>query len=322
MDSRELQNIRIGVLGGGVSPERNISLESAQAAFDALRRQSIDATLIDITSSTSSHIKEAIIDNSIDLAFVALHGEFGEDGQIQKILEDLGIAYTGSDPDASYKAMDKVVSKNIFVENSISTPNFAIATSGRKLPENLSYPVVVKPHFCGSSLGVSIVDNDKDFLKAVDDAMALTPKLLKSEPKGVVVEEYIRGREVTVGILDEKALGVVEIVPKGGHYDYTAKYTDGMTEFIAPANLPQEVYRQIQELGFLASQALGCRQFCRVDLRLNEKMQGFVLEVNSIPGLTSHSLLPMSAKVEGIDFDELILRIAKGALYGAKKIQK
>ena len=322
MKDLELKNLRVGVLGGGVSPEREISLESAKTTLSALKRQSVDTVLIDIHSSSLDHIKEAVSRSSIDLAFVALHGEFGEDGQIQKILEDLGVAYTGSDPDASYKAMDKVVSKNIFVENSISTPKFAIVTSGQKLPENLFYPVVVKPHFCGSSLGVSIVDNDKDFLKAVDDAMALTPQITKSEPKGVVVEEYIQGREVTVGILEKRALGVVEIVPKGGHYDYIAKYTDGMTEFIAPARLPEDIYHQIQELGLLAARVLGCSQFCRVDLRLNEKMQGFVLEVNSIPGLTSHSLLPMSAKVEGIDFDELILRIAKGALHGAKKIQK
>ena len=313
-----LDNIKIGVLGGGVSSEREISLISAQEAYKVFQGKNLNVTFIDIFTQEESKVKEMIIKSGIDFAFIALHGEFGEDGKIQKILDDLGVAYTGSGSLASYLAMDKIVSKEIFINNGIPTANFKVYDANihneKRLREhlfkNLNYPLVVKPYFAGSSVGVSIVRQEADLEKALNTALLLQSK--------IVLEDYIKGREFTVGILEEKSLAVVEIITKTEYFDFTTKYSDGLVEFIAPAKLENDIYNKIQSTALAAHKALGCRYFSRVDVRLSENNVPYVLEVNSIPGLTSHSLLPLSAKCCGINFDELILKMASLALDGQK----
>jgi D-alanine-D-alanine ligase len=286
-----LEDIKIGVLGGGVSSEREISLISAQEAYKVFQRKKINSTFIDIFTKDESKVKAMINESRINLAFIALHGEFGEDGKIQKILDDLGIPYTGSGSLASYLAMDKIVSKEIFINKGIPTADFKVYDANvhnkKRLREHLlkklNYPLVVKPYFAGSSVGVSIVKEEADLEKALDNALLLQPK--------VVLEDYIKGREFTVGILKDKALAVVEIVTKTEYFDFTTKYSDGLVEFIAPAKLENEIYNKIQSVALAAHKALGCRHFSRVDIRLGENNVPYVLEVNSIPGLTTHSLL-------------------------------
>jgi len=305
-----LANIRVGVLGGGVSFEREVSLLSAQGAFSALKEKAINTVFIDIATKEENEIKKMLSDYDLGVAFIALHGEFGEDGKIQKILEDLGIPYTGSGPKASFLAMDKVSSKKAFIEKGIPTPDFCVLGKGQDLNIDIKYPVVVKPYFAGSSIGVSIVTQKEDLSQALDKAFAFQDT--------VILEDYIPGRELTVGILEEKPLAVVDIIPGQGYYDFNAKYSDVATQFVAPAQLAPEIYRRVQELGLAAHRALDCRHFSRVDIRLGLDNVPYILELNSIPGLTTHSLLPLSAKACGIDFGELIAKMTTLALNGKK----
>lgn len=298
-----LKSIKVGVLGGGVSSEREISLISAGEAFKSLQRQNINAVLIDITTTNEDALKKIIQAHKIDLAFIALHGEFGEDGKIQAMLERFNIIYSGSRSVASYNAMDKIVAKQMFVKSGIPTAGFSICQDVNKIPQGIKYPVVVKPYFAGSSIGVSVVINEASLHKGLAEAFKCQNKVL--------IEDYIDGREVTVGILDDKALELVEIVPKKGFYDFTAKYSDGMTDFVAPADIEKNIYRKIQEIALAAHTCLGCRHFSRVDIRLDRNNCPYVLEVNSIPGLTTHSLLPLSAKCHGINFDQLIFKMVE-----------
>lgn len=306
----DLKAVKIGVLGGGISAERDISLLSAKSAYEALLRQGVKPVLIDINSSQSQELEKLLRFNLVDCAFIALHGEFGEDGGIQEILENLGIAYTGSDPQASALAMNKILTKEKFKQAGVSTASFKVFSQGNKIPDNLSFPLVVKPYCSGSSLGISIVREQSELEAALELAF--------KHQSTVLLEDYIDGRELTVGILDEHPLSIVEIIPKKAYYNFDAKYNDALTQFIAPAKIPKTIYRQVQDLALSAHQALGCRHFSRVDLRLNQQGQAYVLEVNSIPGLTSHSLLPLSAKVSGIEFDSLILTMVE---LGIKKTQ-
>jgi D-alanine-D-alanine ligase len=314
MNNMDLSGVRIGVLGGGVSPEREISLISARQVFEVFKRNKLNVEFIDVCSANKEEVKKDILLRTIDLAFIALHGEFGEDGTIQAILEELYIPYTGSGPAASYKAMDKIVSKEIFLKEGVPTASFCVVASLEEVPKDIKYPVVVKPYFAGSSLGVSIVKESSGLIDAVNKGLSLQSK--------VILEEYVQGREFTVGILEESYLEVVEIITKGDFFDFHTKYSDGMVEFKAPADLPSEVYKKIQEVGLQAHQVLGCRDFSRVDIRVNKDNKVYVLEVNSIPGLTLHSLLPLSAKCRGISFDELILKMGRLAVNGKIQAQK
>ncbi|MDD3297107.1 MAG: D-alanine--D-alanine ligase [Candidatus Omnitrophica bacterium] len=304
----------IGVLGGGISGEREISLLSARAAYNALSQGSFQAVFMDIDTSDENIIRERIYSSGIDLAFIALHGQFGEDGQIQKIMENMEMVYTGSDSGASASAMNKAFSKEIFLKNNIPTPRYSVFANKVIALENISWPVVVKPSCSGSSLGVSIARGQPEFSRAIDKAF--------SYDKFAIVEDYIGGREITVGILDEQPMGVVEIISDRQYYDFEAKYCEAKTKFIAPARLDSGTYKKIQEIGLAAHKALGCRHFSRVDIRLSKDNIPYVLEVNSIPGLTSHSLLPLSAGICGISFNLLIEKMTKLALYGKKETQK
>lgn len=296
---------RIGVLMGGPSSEREISLKSGRAVYQALKEQGLDVVTLDIRKSARETLKKA----RISCAFIALHGKFGEDGTIQRILKSLHIPYTGSGVMASSLCLDKVASRRIFRRHHIPIPEYAILNRKswkRKLKRVcLEFPVIVKPSNQGSSIGLTFVDREANLNSALELAFNYNDT--------IIIEEYIKGREITVGILQEKPLPVVEILPKKGLFDFQAKYESGQSRYIVPAKLPQAQYRQAQRIGLLAHKVLGCRTFSRVDMILG-KGGPIVLEVNSIPGLTSMSLLPMAARAYGINFSQLCLKIIYSTL--------
>jgi len=301
-----LDRVTVGVLKGGISKEREISLLSGKEAALALTRKGIPLVEIDIVTSQEDIVKDLILKSNIDVAFIALHGVFGEDGEIQRILDGLGIPYTGSGPQASRLAMDKIATKETFRVAGIPTANFFVLDAKGSIPKRMRFPKVIKPHYSGSSIGVSIVTNRQKFKEGLRRSFKISNK--------VIVEDYIEGRELTVGILDDRPLSVVEIIPKKGHYDFKTKYTDGLAEFHAPAQLSEPIYKRVMQTALKAHLSLGCRHFSRADIRLSKSGVPFILEINTIPGLTSHSLLPLSAKVCGIDFDSLIVRMVMLAL--------
>ncbi|MFH0913467.1 MAG: D-alanine--D-alanine ligase, partial [Candidatus Omnitrophota bacterium] len=275
---------RIGVLMGGPSTERKISLKSGHAVNKALRNSGVDTVAIDIKTDNIRENTRLIRSSKIDVAFIALHGCFGEDGQIQELLSTLKIPYTGSGIMASRLAIDKVASRKIFQTHGLAVPKykaedrFSYNTNWRVHNTNFSLPLVVKPVTHGSSIGLSIVDKRGDLDKAADLAFSFDER--------IVIEEYIKGREVTVGILVDKALPVIEIVPKTRFFDYEAKYQIGMTEYIVPAKLGEDLSRKIQEAALMAHKLLGCFGCSRVDMILDRYNIPFVLEVNTIPGFT------------------------------------
>ncbi|MCP4649245.1 MAG: D-alanine--D-alanine ligase [PVC group bacterium] len=297
---------KIGVLMGGFSSEREISLKSGKAVLGALQELGYYTTILDFESE--SDLIDKIQKSDIDCVFNALHGAFGEDGQVQKILEDLNVPYTGSGPRASELAMDKVASRNIFLDNNIPVPEGGIIDSENNI-DNLSvssFPVVIKPSREGSSIGLSIVEDKSTLAIAIKKALEFDQQ--------VMIECYIEGREIAVGILDGNPLPVIEIVPKNRYYDFEAKYTEGMTEYLVPAVLPETIYLHAQALALKAHQLLGCRGFSRVDMIVDKKGTPVVLEVNTIPGLTSTSLLPKAALACGISFPELCRKMITGAV--------
>ena len=298
---------KIGVLMGGPSTEREISLKSGKTVYESLNQAGLKVIAIDIKSDGKDENIRLIKSHGIDVAFIALHGRFGEDGQIQEILDILKIPYTGSGAVASRLAMDKIASRKIFEASGLAIPRY-------KTEDKLSYkanwkahhndfvlPLVVKPATHGSSIGLSIVDREEYLDKSVDLAFSFDER--------IIIEEYISGREVTVGILDEKALPVIEIIPKKRFFDYEAKYQTGMTDYVVPAELEDEIARNIQKTALSAHKLLGCYGCSRVDMILSNDDIPFVLEVNTIPGLTATSLLPKAAKVVGIDFPQLCIRL-------------
>jgi len=298
---------RIGVLMGGPSSEREISLSSGRAVYESLKAQSLEVVAIDIRTDDWQENRLLIQQANIEIAFIALHGHFGEDGQIQTMLEQLNIPYTGSDPLASRLAMDKIASRRIFQKQGLPVPNYVVFSTHDnprfifRLIKNLSFPLVVKPAHQGSSIGLSIIDQAKQLDKAIEYAVGFD--------KQIIIEEYIQGREITVGILGDSALPIVEIIPQNKFYDYEAKYKPGRSSYVVPANLSAEATVASQDIARTAHRSLGCRGFSRVDMRLSPDNIPFVLEVNSIPGLTLTSLLPKAAKATGIDFNQLCIRI-------------
>ncbi len=297
---------RIGVLMGGPSTEREISLKSGKAVYEALKQSGLDVITIDIKTDDREENINLIKSHNLNCAFLALHGRFGEDGQIQEILDTLNIPYTGSGVKASRLAMDKIASRKMFEAQGLSVPRYKVLkkdsyNKDKKAHDNLVWPLVVKPASHGSSIGLSIVDKKEDLGRAVDLAFGYDER--------IIIEEYIKGREVTVGILGDRALPVIEIVPKKRFFDFEAKYQPGMTDYIAPANLEAGVVKKIEDAALLAHRLLGCLGFSRVDMILNQDNIPFVLDLNSIPGLTPMSLLPKAAKTVGIEFSQLCLRL-------------
>jgi D-alanine-D-alanine ligase len=296
---------KIGVLAGGPSNEREISLRSGRAVHSALIGEGLDAVFVDIKDD----IYDILEKYSIDVAFIALHGRFGEDGTVQKMLEDAGIPYTGSDVVSSKLALDKVASKEIFVKHGIPTPRHIVLDGsgyGADAADSLGYPVVVKPQFEGSSIGLSIVTDKAGLKEALDKAFSYGEK--------VILEEYIKGRELTVGILEDDPLPVIEIVTRNNIYDYEAKYKNPDTQYLVPAPIDEKARAQASRLASAAHKALGCISFSRVDMMMDEKGSMFVLEVNTIPGMTERSLLPKAAQAIGLPFSRLCVKILENAL--------
>ncbi|MBZ0220779.1 MAG: D-alanine--D-alanine ligase [Candidatus Methylomirabilis sp.] len=295
-----LKKKKIGVLMGGTSEEREISLKTGSAVLGALLEKGYRAVAIDAGKDLPAKLRAG----KIDVAFIALHGRHGEDGCVQGLLEVMGIPYTGSGVRASAMAMDKVVAKKVMESHGVSTPK-SLVYSG-KGAVTLRPPLVVKPACQGSAIGVSIVKGRSGLKKALE--------LAESFRGGVLVEKYIEGRELTIGILDGTALPTIEIRPrKGGFYDYKAKYTKGMTDFLVPAPIAKAVDKRAAKEALAAYRALGCSGAARVDLMLGGNGTPYVLEVNTVPGMTELSLLPRAAEAAGMDYPALVEEILKGA---------
>ena len=309
MINKSLQEMRIAVLMGGISSEREISLKTGVAIENALRSQGFQVIGID----ADDQIPERLLYEKVDVIFLALHGKYGEDGSIQGLLEMLNIPYTGSKVLASALAFDKVKAKHMFCFHQIPTPRFIpleqknfLSSRGKIKDLVWAYPVVVKPSEEGSTIGISLVRGPS----VLEDACVKAFKYGRE----ILIEEFIEGREVTVGILGDQALPVIEVVPLSGFYDYESKYTKGKTEYIVPAQLEKRLYQKVQSLGLEAHKALGCRGVSRVDFRVDQEGSPFVLEVNTIPGMTELSLLPKAAQVAGISFKELVKKILVSAI--------
>ena len=311
---------KIGVLMGGTSTEREVSLRSGTAIHNALKGLGYDTIAIDAGPDICSVLKT----ETIELSFLALHGGYGENGAIQGMLEVLGIPYTGSGVLASALAMDKEASKKIFLHHKIPVPPFKVVSSKQLLipPSpplvkggkggfdssliDFPLPWVVKPVAEGSSVGVSIVKDETGFEQALETAYSYGLK--------AIVEKYIDGKEVHIGILNDRILGGVEVRPSLEFYSYEAKYTAGKTEYILPPEIDTKAYERAKVAAFSAHSALGCKGATRVDLRVDGEGNPYVLEVNTIPGMTETSLLPKIAKKAGLDFPALIEEMVRGAL--------
>ncbi len=335
--------MRITVLTGGTSSERDVALASAAEVVAALRGRGHLVTVVDTATGVLSPAEEAarltpgvgvapppladleVLDSGVQVAalsslrtreeaeviFLALHGGWGEDGTLQAVLDRLGLPYTGSGPLGSGMAMDKDVSKRLFRDAGIPTAAWLMApATADAVASKLGWPVVVKPSKQGSTVGLSIVRSPDELPAAIAEASKFDDE--------VMIEQFVPGRELTVGILDGEALAVGEIIPQHEIFDYECKYTPGMSQEIFPADLPEAVAAECRRLGVLAHQALKLRGYSRVDFRLAPDGLMYCLEVNTLPGLTRTSLLPQSAAAVGIEFPDLCERICRLALAGGR----
>ncbi|MFH1097703.1 MAG: D-alanine--D-alanine ligase [Candidatus Desantisbacteria bacterium] len=307
---------KIGVLAGGISSERDVSLRSGKNVLESLERQGFNSFIID--PADNDFIKQI---KMIDVAFIALHGGYGEDGGIAGLLEVMRIPYTGSGVLASALAMNKVASKRIFREQGLPTPDYACLPLAdgygyEDLINKLGLPLIAKPVSEGSSIGVTIIRDESRIQSIITELMA--------EHRDVFVEKYIHGQSVTVGILGNgsslRALPVLELATKNEFYDYEAKYTSGMTEFIIPAKLDTEIYESVCQTAIRAHLALGCEGFSRVDMIVSAEGIPFVHDVNTVPGLTNLSDLPACATADGMGYDELIFEMLCSAYYRIKHV--
>lgn len=303
----QLKGKKVGVLLGGLSAEREVSLRTGAAVSGALRQLGYDVVDIDVGKDIAARLAA----EKIDVAWLAVHGRYGEDGSLQGLLESMFIPYTGSGVLASALGMDKVYAKQVFIAHGIPTPPyraFQDAASARAAVDSLPFPLpaVVKPSREGSSVGVHICKTREDYLKAVDDAARFAGTIL--------VEQFIKGREVQGAVLDNEALGVIEVKPAHEFYDYDAKYKSGSgTQYLFPAPLPPEQYSRVNEVCLGAHKSLGCQGASRSDVIVTEGGDVFLLEINTLPGMTATSLLPKIAAGRGIDFPALCERLLLGA---------
>jgi D-alanine-D-alanine ligase len=308
---------------GGMSTEREISLKSGTAVYHALVEKGYSVVVIDVGRDIYSKITK----EKIDIAFIALHGKYGEDGTIQGLLEIMGLPYTGSGVLASAISINKVLAKKLFMFNRIPTPAFKIVKKGNAVDnaifKDIGLPFIVKPNSQGSTIGVSIVHDKNEASYAIKKALKYDDTAL--------IEKFIKGRELTVGILGNKALPIIEIRPrstagstsvragaqgirKNWMYDFKAKYTKGMTEYIAPAPLSKMLEKRLFDIALKAFNTLGCSGTARVDIMLDKRNKPYVLEVNTIPGMTELSLLPKAAACAGISFPKLVEKILLNAI--------
>jgi len=336
--------MKVLVLMGGISLERDVSLASGAAVAAALKslgyevlaldtaagsrflEQSHDLLAVDIKTTPPDLNQLARLDSEqslklvsfqqlaeVEVVFLALHGGSGENGTIQALLELAGKKYTGSGVLASALAMNKAISKKLFEREAIPTPDWiligkkqgreeALAEACRRFPP----PAIVKPNDQGSTVGLTLVEKEEEYPAAFEHAFQVTEEVL--------VEKYIEGRELTVAVLDDHPLDVVEIIPRNKLYDYECKYTSGMCNYVCPADLPVQTAAQLRDLGLRAFRTLGCRGYARVDFRMDRQGNLFCLEVNTLPGMTKTSLVPKAAKAAGLSFEQLVDKIIRLAV--------
>jgi len=295
---------KVAVLMGGKSAEREVSLKSGQAVTIALQSQGVDATALDV--KTLEDIQT--VSQNYDRAFIALHGRWGEDGVVQAILEDLGVPYTGSGMAASAVAMDKLRTKWLWLGAGLPTPKFIWVSDSLPLDIDsfsIPFPVIVKPSHEGSSIGMRKVVNKAELVDAVAFAQQYDSEIL--------IEQWITGREYTVGVLNNEPLPLIELKTTHDFYDFEAKYQSNDTQYICPCDLDSETQQKIKSLVLQAFNVIGAKGWGRVDLMLDECNQPWLIELNSIPGMTDHSLVPMAAKAAGLSFEKLVLEILQTA---------
>ena len=327
---------KVALLVGGNSPEREVSKMSGKGVLGALKSLQYPTIVIDpayglnqpkeeekfflkkdFAEISNRNCVDAINSNlldEIDIVFSALHGKWAEDGTIQSLLELRGLKYTGSKILASALAMDKEMSKVIFRQAGVQTPdwftvknrNFEPNLIADQIKKEIGFPCIIKPNDQGSTVGLKFVRDESEVEEGIVIAQQYSLKAL--------IEKYIPGREITVAVLINEALPVLEIVPKSGLYDYKSKYTSGMSEYIVPAKIPEETAKKAQQQALKAFHSLGCEGYARVDFRLSNDNELYCLEVNTLPGMTPLSLVPKAAKAVGITFEELIKRIIQQAL--------
>ncbi|MCX7738553.1 MAG: D-alanine--D-alanine ligase [Hydrogenothermaceae bacterium] len=302
-----MSRLKIALVYGGTSREREISIKSGKAVEKALRKLGYEYMVFDPIDG--KEFIDKIYQYNPDLVFLALHGKGGEDGTIQGVLEFLGIPYTGSDHVTSAITMDKVLTKIVLKHFGIKTPDWRVFHSQQEaLACYPVLPVVVKAPSEGSSIGVYVVSNREEYVQAVNKAFRFDEKVL--------VEEYIKGRELTVSIIDGRIFDIVEIKVLEGFYDFNNKYVAGQTVYECPAAIYKDLYSEIQSIGLKTYRALNCRGPARVDIILSEEGVPYVLEINTIPGMTERSLLPKAVAQSGIDFNQLVEIIINNSLKG------
>jgi D-alanine-D-alanine ligase len=303
---------KIAVLMGGPGSERNVSLATGRGVSKALRSLGAEVVDVDVRDEKFALPKD------VDFAFITIHGTFGEDGELQKILEDRGVPYTGEGVEGSRAAFDKILSKEKFREHNIVTPEWEVIEVGQR--PTISIPLVVKAPRQGSTVGVVIVKDASELDSAMAEAGKYDRKLL--------IEKFVPGRELTIGVLGDQALPILEIIPKGGFYDFNNKYpflnpqAGGGAEHVCPAKIDAAKTKQIQEQALRAFRALGLVVYGRVDILLSDSGNPFVLEVNSIPGMTEASLLPEAAAAAGIGYVDLcarIIELSRGKTEGSQR---
>ncbi len=326
----------VALVLGGISAEREVSLSSGAAMLDAVKKLGYDYILIDpaygdeqpqkeedffsngksFPNEPSNYLKaiNSKFFNGVDVALLALHGQFGEDGLIQSLFELKGIPYTGSGVLPSSIAMDKSVSKILFTHFDVKTPkwillgdkNYDLNLTLKKIEKFFGYPCVVKPSDQGSTIGLTVCHSQESIEEAVNKAFEFGSKVL--------IEEFIDGREITVGIIGKEPLPVLEIIPRHTLYDYECKYSEGMSFYETPAKIPDSLAKRFQQQALLAYQAVGCQNYGRVDFRLSKNLETYCLEVNTLPGMTSHSLMPKMAAARGMSFADLVEKIIRLSL--------
>ena len=303
---------KIAVLMGGPGSEREVSLATGRGVAKALRSLGAEVIEIDVRN------EDFQLPNDVDLAFITIHGTFGEDGQIQKILERRGTAYTGEGVTTSEIAFDKTRTKERFLEHGVTTPPWEVIHAGER--PTIPLPIVVKPPRQGSTVGVVIVKNENELESAINEASKYDCELL--------IEKFVSGRELTIGVLGDQALPILEIIPKGGFYDFNNKYpflnpqAGGGAEHVCPAKIDAAKTKEIQDLALRAFRAAGLQVYARVDAILSENGQPFILEINTIPGMTEASLLPEAAAAAGISYVDLCARIialSRGRTEGSRR---
>ena len=289
--------MKVVVILGGTSFERDVSLKTGKAVVEACRVNNYDVEAVIINEN---HKKFLPILKEADIVFNALHGTLGEDGTIQKWLEENNIKFTGSDSIASSLCMNKIECKKILKKNKFLTPKWVEFREGLEITD-ISFPCIVKPNAQGSTFGLSYVEKTKDLMHAIMNSQKFD--------KSILIEEYIAGKEITVGIIQESPMPIVEILPKNKIYDYKCKYTAGMSEYNCPAHIKKSLSEKIMSDSVKIFKLLGCKGYGRIDFIIDKNENYYFLEINTLPGMTSTSLLPLAAKAQGISFSELVKKI-------------